>query len=94
MDKELERVRNLCSSLLSSLERQMRGGGMSYDERKGLKDDTKILSSKLDSELEVHEHTRRVYTKEVGKVKLSGIEKRFQEDSINDLPDMEDLGDC
>ena len=56
MDKDLERVRSLCSSLLSSLERQMRGGTMSYDERKGITNDTKVLCSRIDSEVEVHNH--------------------------------------
>ena len=56
MDKDLERVRSLCSSLLSSLERQMRGGTMSYDERKGIENDTKVLCSRIDSEVEIHNH--------------------------------------
>ena len=56
LDREHELISDLCRNLLSSLSSSMRGGGMTYDAKKGLKDDTKVLCSRIDSEVEVHTH--------------------------------------
>jgi len=75
LDREHELISDLCRNLLSSLSSSMRGNGMAYDEKQGLKDDTKVLCSRIDSEVEVHEHCQEELMKYEGKE-----EERMKED--------------
>ena len=72
LNRENELISELCRNLLSSLSSSMRSNGLTYDEKKGLKDDTKVLCSRIDSEVEIHIHCQdelmRIESEEIGKV--------------------------
>jgi len=54
LNKENELISDLCRNLLSSLSSSMRSNGMTYDEKKEIRNHTKDLCSRLDSELKIH----------------------------------------